>query len=350
MPGLFLTAPIPHTSPKPQTPPLASAPLTVSFLGAARADKGYNKLPGTIHALWDDYLKPNRIQFMIHAFSRSQNVSETAQTKQLLTIDPIRVRLLTDPAGPAEYDDLLAASDILLLPYVAKHIRIRTSGVCAEALARGIPVVVPGGTWLSRQFRRAVYEYHNSFGDSSPLATYAVDDWRHGLSGILPLGKPSSHLRIKVLFGNNGDSNATLYCTLRVMWLDPRGDVLVRSVHTLDRTDLPYATCLIPTVSGASKFLVSIHLPSTTWLPGVTLDLKRVEAVLLSEDPTAPQSVIGTIFDDADQIPACLKDMIDNYAHYRDTARSASDWYYEQNNAVALTKLLERTSDCRDLD
>jgi glycosyltransferase involved in cell wall biosynthesis len=50
-----------------------------------------------------------------------------------------------------EYLHLLAESDVLLLPYGRLPYRQRGSGILAEAVAAGIPVVVPDGTWAAEQ-------------------------------------------------------------------------------------------------------------------------------------------------------------------------------------------------------
>ena len=53
-----------------------------------------------------------------------------------------------------EYADLVHSADIILLPYQADVYAARSSGILAEALAAGKPVVVPSGTWMSRQVER----------------------------------------------------------------------------------------------------------------------------------------------------------------------------------------------------
>ena len=52
---------------------------------------------------------------------------------------------------PEDYYAELAAADLVVLPYDAEVYRDRSSGILAEALAAGKPVVVPAHTWMADQ-------------------------------------------------------------------------------------------------------------------------------------------------------------------------------------------------------
>jgi glycosyltransferase involved in cell wall biosynthesis len=51
----------------------------------------------------------------------------------------------------SEYDELVAACDLVLLPYEREQYRSRLSAVFVDAACAGVPVVVPAGTWMSDQ-------------------------------------------------------------------------------------------------------------------------------------------------------------------------------------------------------
>jgi glycosyltransferase involved in cell wall biosynthesis len=53
-----------------------------------------------------------------------------------------------------EYGRHMAETHLVLLPYQADRYVARTSGILAEAIHAGVPMVVPDGTWLSEQLRR----------------------------------------------------------------------------------------------------------------------------------------------------------------------------------------------------
>src|SRR5262249_46293689 len=54
------------------------------------------------------------------------------------------------PLSPDDYYRLVSETDVLLCPYNPHASRRRTSGTVTEAIAAGIPTLVPGGTWLAR--------------------------------------------------------------------------------------------------------------------------------------------------------------------------------------------------------
>jgi glycosyltransferase involved in cell wall biosynthesis len=64
---------------------------------------------------------------------------------------PGAVHLVTSSLSSEEYYRMLAEADVILLPYRRGDYAARTSGIFAEALAAGKPVIVTTGTWMSAQ-------------------------------------------------------------------------------------------------------------------------------------------------------------------------------------------------------
>ena len=357
VPGLFKVVPIPHTASK-SAVPRKSDTITVSYMGQARAQKGYHHLPGIIEGLRGDYLEKNRMRFVIQssvggAFSVREPLVEKAAV-QLQKFDPKQVELVIDSMSDAAYQKMLSGSDIALMPYEPVGYFAQSSGICAEALACGTPVVVPGGCWLSRQFARAVYEYHDGFGKSPPLEDHAADGlgmrgWLRpktpGSAGLLLDGvtpsadfnlpaRAATHLRVKAVFG---DSNTAPFFRVHVAQKAEDGRILTERTSVLDAVSLPYATCLFPLGKDAESLLVSIRHVAV----GTVLDLGVVKTALFDEDPSSPLSAVGMIYGTVESIRDCLRNIADNYDHYQETARAFSDSYYEKHNADALIGALE---------
>ncbi len=72
-----------------------------------------------------------------------------------------------------EYDDLIAGCDLILLPYDADQYRSRLSAIFVDATCAGVPVVVPEGTWMSRQLEEGLGA-GGAFAALSPEAIAAV--------------------------------------------------------------------------------------------------------------------------------------------------------------------------------
>lgn len=148
----FGTLPIPHVPPvRAALPPTER--LRILYLGDARLEKGFQYLPGLVRELTDNDRGAPRFEFWIqaHGVSPCEAAEIVAARAELSRLANRGVRLFTLPLSPAAYRDLLASGQIAVLPYDRRAYAERSSGVFAEALAAGIPLVVPQGTWMARQ-------------------------------------------------------------------------------------------------------------------------------------------------------------------------------------------------------
>ena len=331
-PGLFRVLPIPLAAPKPAVTP-AHGVLTISYMGFATARKGYHHLPAIIAKLWADWVENGRMRFVIQSHIPRSHLSELGVVRDRLRSLGPGVSLTHDIQSNEEYRRTLLNSDIMLMPYDPEQYFAQTSNVCTEALTCGIPVVVPGGTWLARQFARATYEYQGGFGKSSLLDERAVGGDRGREVVVETSCGGASHIRIKATFGCN---NTAPFFQVSITQRGKDGNILAVDSAVLDRVSLPFATCLIPIKAGAARLRVNIkHVVKKT-----TLDLQDTRATLLSADPTSPRSVVGMIYDEVESIPDCLENIACNYAHYRNSAQVFSNLYCKQHNVDGLINAL----------
>lgn len=150
----FETAPIPM-NPKLQTE-RRGVPnqFRIVYAGDARVEKGYQFFPDLAE------------QFVLH--SNTENVCFRLQSNfafrevrddpatvlarnRLEKMDSPEIQLLKTPASSEEYLDLVNSASVMPLLYDRDNYYARSSGALAEALAAGIPVVVPSASWLSLQ-------------------------------------------------------------------------------------------------------------------------------------------------------------------------------------------------------
>lgn len=148
----FGTLPIPHAGSLRDS---TSTPerLRILFLGDARLEKGFQHLPQLVRSLTDDDGNPQRFEFYFqsHRVSPCEEPEITAARAELSRLASRGVTLFTSPLGPGKYRELLASGHLVVLPYDRRAYAERSSGVFAEALAAGIPSVVPAGTWMARR-------------------------------------------------------------------------------------------------------------------------------------------------------------------------------------------------------
>ena len=141
----FKTLPLPYPAVAPLRSRAGARPVVVGLLGHHREDRGYSILPELAAALL--HAHPD-IRLLIQT-AHAVGPPETALALAALAASDARVRLEPRPAGRALWAELLEASDLVLCPYRPELYAASFSSVAAEALANGIPVVVPARTTMA---------------------------------------------------------------------------------------------------------------------------------------------------------------------------------------------------------
>jgi glycosyltransferase involved in cell wall biosynthesis len=201
----FRTLPIPHTDSGPIAPrveetgtgtspntttiaalplgsepvPVPSRPLHVLYLGDARREKGYHHLPRIVADLWDDCLAAGRITMTIQSNPAltDDEPAIAAARERLRSYASSAITLVDEPLSSAAYRRLLHSGDLILLPYDPQAYRWRSSGILVEALAAGIPAIVPAETWLARQLLVDVGAVYHDVWEIPALIRRIVGDY-----------------------------------------------------------------------------------------------------------------------------------------------------------------------------
>ncbi len=121
-------------------------PITVGVLGQQRPDKGYNHMPEAARRL---LAAAPEINLLVHNGAPADMAQTQAALRELAATEP-RLELVEQTAGPELWRALMDRSDLILCPYDPARFFASYSAVATEALASGIPLVVPAGTSLSR--------------------------------------------------------------------------------------------------------------------------------------------------------------------------------------------------------
>ena len=148
-----------------------SRPLVAAFLGDARTEKGYQHLPGVLQRLVGRGLGP-KVRLKAQAYYTSEYPEpECLRASALLAAQP-RVWATPIPRAlaSARYAREVLRSDIVLVPYDRERYIARSSGIFVEALAAGIPCIVPAGTWMSAVLDSVAYDYHERMISAAPHA------------------------------------------------------------------------------------------------------------------------------------------------------------------------------------
>lgn len=129
--------------------------LTISFLGHQRiGDKGYQFVPAIVRQVLEQAKFMDRpVKFLIHnGDANSPNPAMQDLQKQVrhLTVEyPNLVEVDERLANDVIWQELLDKSDLIVCPYWPERFYSSYSAVACEAVANGIPLVVPANTSLS---------------------------------------------------------------------------------------------------------------------------------------------------------------------------------------------------------
>ena len=138
--------PTPHVAMSQRTSRSGKRPITVAVLGNQRPEKGYQFMPEVAQRL----LQSNAdIRILCHNANPGAMPEAQQALRALAATDP-RLTLDERLAGGEVWQGLLDASDLIILHYASPRFAISYSAVAVEAMANGIPVVVPAATSMAR--------------------------------------------------------------------------------------------------------------------------------------------------------------------------------------------------------
>lgn len=130
------------------------AHFQIVYAGDARSEKGYHLLP-ELAEQFALHKNTSAVSFYLQsnfAFREVRDDPSVVLARNFLEeIDSPKIQLVKKPIPSGEYVDLVCSAAVMPLLYHRDNYYARSSGALAEALAAGIPVVVPSASWLSLQ-------------------------------------------------------------------------------------------------------------------------------------------------------------------------------------------------------
>lgn len=135
--------PIPHSPLPRRQRDRGSRSVVLGFAGEARSSKGFHLLPGVARRL-KAATSADALSFAFQSYG--------ARAEALAGFSPSdQIRLFPEPLSEEEYEAFMASIDLMLIPYMDHSYRAQTSGVFSEAMALGVPTIVPENTWMAEQ-------------------------------------------------------------------------------------------------------------------------------------------------------------------------------------------------------
>lgn len=317
----FSVLPIPHTDCAAGNSWQKKERWILSYLGDARPEKGFLLLPKIVEALPDE-----EVQFQIQAnFNIPGGEGGIAACRRKLSRKK-NVVLYKSVLDAKEYASALRKTDIVLILYDPKQYYARSSGIFAEAMAAGIPTLVPADTWMSVQLCRGRYTQIGAI--AGQFKSKQID---MGTSaGNLVWKRESSHTEQIIL-------------QFTVDW-DFSSSIRIEAVlESEDKTEIKRVVDFVEKV-GDNECFLSAAVPETCntirfFFSGTYgQDLPQIRMVKMVDLPeTVPMlGGIGRIFDNCGQCGAILKDMIECYADIRKSAELYSLRWTMYHNPKSL--------------
>jgi glycosyltransferase involved in cell wall biosynthesis len=169
--------PIPHPKTEPLHGRAGRRPITVATIGHQRAEKGYHLVPELARRLLG---ARGNIRMLVHNAEPGESERIQAELRVLAAGNP---RLIVDERSLDElqWARLLDACDLIVCPYRLGTYGLMISGIGCEAIANGIPLVVPAGTVIAAKLR----EFGAGgviFDEATPEAIIAATE--HALDGF----------------------------------------------------------------------------------------------------------------------------------------------------------------------
>lgn len=143
-------------------------PARVIYLGAAREEKGFTKLPELVaNVLADPELD---VEFVIQASPQIVGYAPAIlqAVEALQSVDDTRLTLLLETMSQRDYRDVLLGADVVLLNYERDRYRVRGSGIAVETVLVAATAVVTPETYPAYVAAEAgvAVEYEESAADA----------------------------------------------------------------------------------------------------------------------------------------------------------------------------------------
>ena len=139
--------------------------LVIASLGSARMEKGFYFMPDIIRRTFElagngefAAVDPARIRFVLHASPQivGRDPAILNAIEKLQALPPQQATLMLEPLSEADYQSLLFASDVVLMPYSEVEYKYRGSTIVSEAIAAGKPIVAKSGSYPAKAAQKYV--------------------------------------------------------------------------------------------------------------------------------------------------------------------------------------------------
>lgn len=322
-------------------------PLRLTCAGVMRREKGKRSLRTVMASLKEEFLS-QELQLWIQAqpktirrFLGKSWMEQVSFHQSLPERADTPIVAIERPLSREDYIQLIGRTDIGVLLYGSDRYHARCSGILVEMLAAGKPVVVPAGCWLADQIQAPIYEHlsklcarQGAIWDMQELSASQLRWSRDGKSATA---------EVPIASGTRA-----VVATLEFAAQPSPGRYLQVSRHSdvVNRPSLSQSAIL----GAADEFTQWSALFQQARSDRMKLDLRMAyepakldvqKVVVRCFRDLLPAGQVGAICASPADAAYQIRELLQNYQHYRTTAeRSSQAWGYEHDASRTVEILL----------
>ena len=274
-----------------------SEPVQISYVGAARSNKGYQYLPSLI-AEFAQERSENKIAFSIQSNLNSiEGDPQILAARSELEVEMDNVTILSEAMSPDEYRNVVLNSDAVLIPYDVHEYQRRTSGIFAECMAAGIPVIIPSGSWMMLQLNQVMKNYHDQL-----ISNYLIS--KTVISNITPIPKKATHFVIQQRIDE-----------IKIRFFNEK-NIIDEKIYFI-RND-------------SSLYTLPKNISTMQIVSDDDIEVCFLQLI------TAPSSTVALVYHEPAQLADCIRSLRKHYPHYKNTATLFAHQWIQYHNPDEL--------------
>ncbi len=343
--------------------------LRVTCPGGVRPEKGTQLLATAIQPVWEELFAGRRLRLVVQAKRLGKLPTELrrhARYDRAIRLEgrhESAVAVIRWPLSTEQYLDLIRQSDIGLLLYDSLTYYCRCSGVLVEMLSAGVPVIAPAGCWMADQLSRPIQQYRRQLLASSEIANIeevarppmprlrteseSTSSGPTRLTADLAVPQGATHAMIEVRIdesvGHRGylsvqcDQIGGGHMTLDTDWEILSADGVCSYAFVKIGSDAKRLSLTVADAYGMrhdSAASLCCHF--------ITGSDRAV---------SCPSGAVGLVAANVAQVPRLLRELTNNYPHYRRTAGEfASAWGAWHSPEQVVAELIANSIPVHSLD
>ncbi len=335
---------------------LENGPIKITCPGGVRREKGHaDYLQPLVSEIWEAYLATGKLQLVVQQTKRNVlrkqkvNLSLPDQTSENRTAPKSApVVYCPHPLSHAAYVDLIKSTDIGLMFYDSRAYYSRRAGVLGELLASGKPVIVPAGCWLAEQIQEPNFEYADQVIAGCEVRQIEWSDFRWESCNVPMTGGVLSFDNLKHPFNFEVDvepgetvlamkfdwhwpSETGTYCSVQLQQFDLDGQELDGCQRVVGYRESKRTNTLFNIDAKARTLRFSLQ----NAFHDSTASIRNVELLMTNalehKAEGIPVGSVGVVAANQQSLSVCVKEVVENLEHYRQTAEAFSHHWYARH-------------------